>query len=96
MIDEGCTSCIGGHRHDHRDHGGQCPHAWSSGALRSCCADVLAQEVGMRVAARELARGGGPADARELVPTVWVPTSPRWFDDPVGAVWETMPGGPLS
>ena len=73
-MEDDCTSCLGGYRHDHRDHGGTCPHAYSSGEPRSCCIDVMAQEVGIRAALWESRRGRGP-------------NSPRPLTDPIGYAW---------
>lgn len=84
-LDEDCPGCRERIRHDHRDHGDgfgvDCVHARSSGELRSCCCDVLAQEVGMRKAARQLANGGGPRTPAELL------FDDEFERDPVGAVF---------
>ncbi|GEL22760.1 hypothetical protein PSU4_17140 [Pseudonocardia sulfidoxydans NBRC 16205] len=59
-----CDACRGGLGHDH-DDGGECAHAWSSGAWRGCCANELAQRVGLLTASFE-ARRRPPEDAAQV------------------------------
>lgn len=73
-MDSICSSCMYGLRHDHRRAlGAVCPHQDGP-----CCGDVLREEVGMLVAAFELARGRGPRDARQVLRD---PIRDSWTDD---------------
>ncbi|AEA23118.1 hypothetical protein Psed_0864 [Pseudonocardia dioxanivorans CB1190] len=62
-----CDACRGRLAHDHRD-GRECPHEFSSGDWRSCCAAESAKRVEM-LAAEFRARRQPPEDARAVTLT---------------------------